>query len=461
MNVFAYRTVVTPRRLRLAYTSPPICEGDFSATGLNVISLQPLVVAAGPTGLIMEPYFGNYRLRWNTVPGALCYSIYRLADELNPFSPYILVAECIGGSDYLVGPGCYCVTAITPEGETECSNQFCTPAEPPLPPLPPYVPSDPPVEPDVPSPTPPPDIPGTCGDGSPPVPAELLEELESPEVVCETTANGATPGEVDFTMPSGTIAAKHVSGFLWDDCRPTFPLTDAGISNTWLVYEGEINGYFGPGFGCFGATGPLGGPVDCTPTSEQQMLVQFPDRILDGPIAGCGSCGDRTFSPDDTRVGQTWTFTVPGSVQAGSCPNGGSLTMQVVRTHAWIPQHTTLTISNFASIKDQLFCVSGIDDTVPQWDGVIGDSYMVTTADYQCIETIGVSGDQYVGDVQLITAEVRLVAGMKWTLNILVNDPVSGYRVAWSGEKRYGQTASGNYGRTGGCSSLGCVTLTP
>jgi hypothetical protein len=458
MNPFDYRKILTPRRLRIQYTSPPICEGDFSATGSSVISLQDLFAPLGPTGLVMEPYFGNYILRWNRIPGALCYSIYRLADELNPFSPYVLVAECVNDNSYQVEAGCYCITAITPEGETECSNQFCTPEEAPLPPLPPYVPDDPEPEPPVPDPTPPPDIPGTCGDGSPVVPESLLEELDTPELICSASAVGATPGEADFETPSGRIAAQYVSGYVWDDCTlrsPPVPIRDAFVTNCWLIKDGDID-IFSSQFGCFGATGT---PPDCTPPLLTQVETEFPNLIFDHATAGCGSCGPRTYSPTDDIIGETQTFRVNGAIQGGSCPSGGTLSMNLVRTHGFITQPLSLTIQSFASIKEQLFCVSGSVDSSPQWNGVMADSATVASEDYQCIATRDIGGTRYVVDVEMVSSNVRLVAGSKWTLDIIGNDPVYGFRVVWSGEKRYGQTAVGNYGRTGGCSSLGCVTL--
>jgi hypothetical protein len=455
MNIFDYRKVLTPRRLRLAYTSPPICEGDFTATGLQVISLLPLFIAAGPTGLVMEPWFGRYRLQWNTVPGALCYSIYRLADPLNPFSPFILVAECIGGITLEVDPGIYCVTAITPEGETECSEQAGTP---PAPPLPPYVPEDPPPENPVPDPTPPPDIPGTCGDGTPVVPETLLEELDEPEFITSATANGATAGQSDFTTPSGRIATQYVSGYVWDDCvvSPGSPIRDAFITNTWLIHDGDVDSPFGAQFGCFGATGT---PPNCTPSVSTQWETEYPDdNICDHALIGQASAGPRTYAPTDDIIGDTQTFYVPGSIQAGTCHNGGSLVMNLLRTHAFIPQASALTIQSYNSIKYTLGCVTAADgDTAPQWNGIINDSYVVGSTIYQCFE--GNNGE-YIGATSLVAVDVRLVAGEKWTISVIGNHPTSGFVVLFSGEKRYGQTAHGNYGRTGGCSTLGCITLT-
>ena len=445
MNVFDYRKVITHRRLKLAYTSPAICEADFSATGSSTISLQPLFVSNGPTGLIMEPYFGGYRLRWNRIPGALCYSIYRLADELNPFSPYILVAECIDVDFYDVDDGTYCITAITPEGETECSNSAGVPPEPPLPPLPPYVPEEPDPVPPVPSPVPPPDIPGTCGDGTPPVPDSFLEPLDTPEIVLTESSTGSTSGSADFTVSSGRYAVKWVSGYVWDHCYPTLPVSDAFIRDCWFVYEGDITVGWSKQYGCYTT---FGTPPDCSPSLVSLMTADYPDGIM----------ADRalTFTPTDPRVGNTATFVIPGSVQAGGCsPAGGTQTMQVLRTHAFITQPSTLTIQNYAAIKHQLGCGDGTE-TVPQWSGVIDDSYFVSEGSYQCYE--GNNGE-YIGSSALWNVDVRLSTGSgKWIIQIF-GDKGDGPAVFFAGEKRYGQTAQGNYGRTGGCSTLGCLTL--
>lgn len=133
--------------------------------------------------------------------------------------------------------------------------------------------------------------------------------------------------------------------------------------------------------------------------------------------------------------------------------------MSVVRTHAFKTVPSSLGVYNFGSIKDTLFCATGAVDTAPQWDGVIGDFYVVTETGYQCVATKDIGGSRYVGDVEMVSANVRLVAGEKWTLQIIGTDPAYGFRMVWSGEKRYGETPQGNYGRTGGCSTLGCVTL--
>lgn len=112
------------RRPPINYISPNFCVNEFSSTSEPSITLTPFAVRRGPTGLILGGS-GNVRLSWDSYPGALCYSVYKSVDEDDPFSEYVLVAECIT-DNFLdldgFGPGFYRVSAITPEGETELSE---------------------------------------------------------------------------------------------------------------------------------------------------------------------------------------------------------------------------------------------------------------------------------------------------------------------------------------------------
>jgi hypothetical protein len=461
MNAFLYRKILTPRRLRLDYISCPVCEGDFTSTGTSVISLQPLVKSLGPSGLVMEPWFGKYRLRWGVVRGALCYTVYKLADEIDPFGPYTIVAECIQGDYFDVDEGIYCVTAITPEGETECSNVVKQdPAHgdpPPLPPAPPYVPEDPPVVPPVPTP-------GDCGQGTPPVPTSLLVELDSPEIVTGVSAAGDAGGSVDFTVPSGRLAQQWVSGSMWQNCWlwteawVKFPFCGEQINEAWIVHNGDVT-VLGGAIGCFDTNGgpycTSGVVPACTPTAEIQLLASYPDRIFHGHAV--------TLTPTDPRVGTLATFTVPAlGVPLGAppsvtgCPAGGVENMNLVRTHGWLPQKASLTIQNFAAIRLSLFCQGSNPVGATQWDGIIADSMeMFSEISYNLWEFHG--GSAYVGNC-LMTQAVVYYDSDRWSLSI-VGDYGSGVTLLWAGSKFYGEDAAGNYGRVGGCSTLGCVTL--
>lgn len=112
------------RRPVIDYVSPPVCEVDFSSSASPVIVLEDITKPLAPSGLILSGE-GNFHLSWNVYPGALCYSIYKSVDELDPFGEYQIIAECIGDNfidldDF--GPGYYKVTVITKDGESEFSD---------------------------------------------------------------------------------------------------------------------------------------------------------------------------------------------------------------------------------------------------------------------------------------------------------------------------------------------------
>lgn len=108
----------------LNYVSPPICEMEFSSSATPTIVLNPHARKLGPTGLEFFVQDGRIFLRWNNYPGAICFSIYKAVDELEPFGDYHLVAECVQSPFDIdsFGPGTYRVTAITLEGESGFSD---------------------------------------------------------------------------------------------------------------------------------------------------------------------------------------------------------------------------------------------------------------------------------------------------------------------------------------------------
>lgn len=125
------------RKPKFEYVCPPLCE--FSASGFPTIVLDPFS-RNKVTGLVFGGV-GNLRLSWNAFPGALCYTIY-LATTSDPFGPYEIVAECVNGNPECpecppgpdphiniepFGEGCYRVSAITEDGESELSDPACSP----------------------------------------------------------------------------------------------------------------------------------------------------------------------------------------------------------------------------------------------------------------------------------------------------------------------------------------------
>lgn len=130
---FSTIDVICARRQALIYVSPPFCEVDFSSSGEPVIVLNPFRRRRGPTGFVIITG-GRIRFRWDTTDGAICYSLYRREG-----GEYVLVAECVpceacvppaeGECCYECEdcpPGCYAITAITEDGETEPSNEACS-----------------------------------------------------------------------------------------------------------------------------------------------------------------------------------------------------------------------------------------------------------------------------------------------------------------------------------------------
>jgi len=125
------------RKPKFEYVCPPLCE--FSASGFPIIVLNPFSKGK-VTGLVLGGV-GNFRLSWNAFPGALCYTIYR-ATTSDPFGPYTIVAECVNGNPECptcppgddphiditpFGEGCYRVSAITEDGESDLSDPVCSP----------------------------------------------------------------------------------------------------------------------------------------------------------------------------------------------------------------------------------------------------------------------------------------------------------------------------------------------
>lgn len=145
-----YLDVLHTRRPVLNYVCPAICEAVFSSTSFPSLILEALPVQPAISGIRITFYGddGSFIFTWENYPGALCYSVYKLSDAVDPFSDYVLIAECITDpifkpDDWEIpyvppGPGnpdCYLVTAITPLGEVAVSQPKCS-NDPPQPPVP-------------------------------------------------------------------------------------------------------------------------------------------------------------------------------------------------------------------------------------------------------------------------------------------------------------------------------------
>src|SRR5712664_1708839 len=114
------------RRPVLEYVAPPVCEFIFSGSGRPIIILEPLGHLFAPTGLILGGE-GSFVLSWNSYPGALCYTVYKAIDSLDPFGAYRIIAECINNATIDLsgfGDGYYRVSAITLDGESDLTAPF-------------------------------------------------------------------------------------------------------------------------------------------------------------------------------------------------------------------------------------------------------------------------------------------------------------------------------------------------
>jgi len=125
------------RRPALNYVSPPICEVIFSGTGGPVIFTGDIFIRESVLNVAFGPADGGFpTITWSPVPDALCYTIYYSESESGSFT---ILEECIPADGCSPEPcfvlpksGCYRISAITPEGETELSDPICTTTTPSL-----------------------------------------------------------------------------------------------------------------------------------------------------------------------------------------------------------------------------------------------------------------------------------------------------------------------------------------
>lgn len=106
------------RRPDFNYVSPPICEAFFSSTGAPVLVLDSVARHPSPSGLKIEMNV----LSWDADPDALCFTVYQSG---GPDGTFVIIEECIQGNQLDVIPGCYRVSAITRDGETDLSEPVC------------------------------------------------------------------------------------------------------------------------------------------------------------------------------------------------------------------------------------------------------------------------------------------------------------------------------------------------
>ncbi len=127
--------ILALRRPVLNYVSPPICPVIVSASGSAVIVLHPITPKLGPIITGIDVLNGQIILRWSHYTGAICFTIYH---SLASGDVYSIVAECVPAlcpedpnthcfDVTEAGDGCFRVSAITLDGESELSEPACIP----------------------------------------------------------------------------------------------------------------------------------------------------------------------------------------------------------------------------------------------------------------------------------------------------------------------------------------------
>lgn len=280
--------VLKLRRPALNYVSPAICEALFSSSSFPTVVLDPLPsVKTGITGgVIRYDGGGDYVIGWNNYPGALCYSVYKLNDANDPFSEYILVAECITDPifdphDWVIPPDppgtptCYIITAITPEGETPFGVPIC-----------PFTPPEPPG-------TPPPTGTGCIINGSP-----LPDGVVDVEYSVTLLPNG--PADVpQWTVFSGSLPTGLSLNI------------NTGVIGGTPVEEGVFN---------FVVVLSKNGGGSCA--KAFQITITANDCILDDSILPDGTVNvpyDYIFTSTNPTVSPSWVVT------SGALPDGLTL----------------------------------------------------------------------------------------------------------------------------------------
>lgn len=128
-----YLDILHVRQPRLNYVSPAVCENrvdNSSGFSYPVLLLGELATAPKVQGIFVNFLGqGRFNLNWGTVPGAICYTVYKLLDTLDPFGEYMVIAECITDPALVItdtNPGCYVVTALLESGLTsQVSDPVC------------------------------------------------------------------------------------------------------------------------------------------------------------------------------------------------------------------------------------------------------------------------------------------------------------------------------------------------
>jgi hypothetical protein len=425
-NSFLYRKILTPRRLMIDYQAPPICEGDFTSTGVVTISLLPILRPVGPTGLVMDWNGTRWRLSWNIYPGALCYSVYRLDDVLDPFSEWTLVAECITDTSTLLPPGIYAVTVITPDGESDPSDPIeGDPVDPGDPP--PVVP-DPPAECDA----------ETGVD----TPCDLMisEDTDLGNLVPDPFI--PTHTEYWGTFDQALYEISYQGGAWKDDANPG-PGGYKILKGEWEWNGGAVSQ--DPFLGGGGFLGASQGAVEGAYLAACAGLSALCSRqfIHDG-----GTIGVRMF-----RFG-TATNPVPGA------PNP---TWKLKRLGTWPTYPNHVRIAGYSESIWGGSC-STIAGGAPAWDGTLDlkSVHLPGIFTWQSSSGMGVTINGKIMVEAKVTwwqSNPKNATGCGWLLWVSFFDE-GGLVDGWTGIKSVGTDPVGTYYRDSGClTGPGCLTL--
>lgn len=403
------------RRVAINYVSPAACEILFSSTAEPVIVLEPFAVQTGPTGLILSPFGSGFRLSWDAYPGAICYSVYKAVDELDPYGDYELIAECITDPflDVDDNDEIYRIEVITPEGTT--------PLSPPA--VPPIVP---------PPPTPDGCVP--CVDAPPPEyfePAdeEVIQTIVAPSeslTSVEVLIEAAGDYEIRWISGHGGFVCppEIVGGFALNRI-PAFGLKDE--SDNYITLNDPYDGLrqFTQDYTCF--INPPINPPSCDP--EADLLLARPDGVLG------------TFSYDEDDVPVTLTAIVP-ALSTPPCAPGGATTYQIVR----VGLSPEVEILNFALIAPQLICLPGAPAGA-EFNGHL----VLMSHDENSIYYYQSQGNPLYLGVHRVGVGITGNAGNSggyWQLTIIDWDQPG--LALWNGTKYCGATAAGTYMLGGG-----------
>lgn len=461
------------RRPRLEYVSPPVCDFIFSGSSFPIIILNPLPHHFGPTGLVAGGT-GNFFLSWDIYPGALCYTIYKALDPADPFGPYRIIAECINGSTpgcpscpptvnlTPFGPGCYRVSAITLDGESDLSDPNC----------------------DVGHTAPPP--PTGCDQTGPAVPDTLATATNISLGVFQLPL---TPGSIPIAANAtggwdGFYEVRYLAGAVFNSSSIGYCPLSWDVYPT-LNYKIDFQGTFGP------ETADVGPFSDvCSPS--QADAEQFVFNAYGANPAVTAIIHQVTTGPISWNPSRPNTTTNPDLVDGDP-----GVTFEIVQQYQLVPQATVYKIATLLDFGSAFICENDCTrvkvhpnyPAVTQWNGVFGDqgaenyipSEYYNESFFNAADNIAlgnrlmelifvkgpITGTSIINDLTFFEIDATgLVIPDKQYWYLFMRGPkptptsYAGSAI-WVGVKEYGNTPVGNYRKIFGCcqSAPECVTV--